>query len=239
MLSAHLDWRSELNRAAEASAVRNCRGQPIVFAEAGAAGDEPYEAYIARTGQVPTRSNLHDFFNALMFLQFPRAKARLNQLQSEAIDRHGIQPARGAVRDAATLIDENGVLLVTRSVDLIEAVRRHDWSTVFLRRRAAWNQDGVARVFGHALLQKLVRPYKSVTAHALHVPLAPDAPTAEVDDSLASMFDEGLSPLLLMPLPVLGIPGWCAKNANPDFYRDAKVFRPANMLRPRTGEAIE
>ena len=115
----------------------------------------------------------------------------------------------------------------------------HDWSTAFAGERAAWHQQVVTRVFGHALLQKLVRPYKAITGHALHVPLASDAPTAEVDRYLAATFDDGLSPLVLMPLPVLGIPGWCTENANPDFYRDAKVFRPANMRRPRTGEAIE
>ncbi|MBC8119470.1 MAG: DUF3025 domain-containing protein, partial [Burkholderiaceae bacterium] len=183
--------------------------------------------------------NLHDFFNALMFLQFPLAKARLNELQSAAIDRHGIQPVRGPVRDAATLIDENGVLLVTQRMDLIEAVREHHWSTVFLALRAAWHRDTVARVFGHALLQKLVHPYKAITGHALHVPLASDSSTVEVDQYLASMFDDGLSPLLLMPLPVLGIPEWCAENAHPHFYQDAEIFRPANMRRPRTGEAIE
>ena len=207
--------------------------------EGDAAGDEPYEAYIAHTGQVPTRSNLHDFLNALMFLHFPAAKARLNALQSAAIDRHGIRPVRGPVRDAATLIDENGVLLVTLDMDLIGPVRRHDWLTAFMRKRAAWTETGVARACGNALLQKLVRPYKAITAHALHVPLASNTTMAEVDHYLASMFDDDISPLLLMPLPVLGIPGWCAENAHPDFYQDAKAFRPANMRRPRTGETIE
>ena len=32
---------------------------------------EAYEAFIARTGCVPTRDNLHDLFNALVWLTFP------------------------------------------------------------------------------------------------------------------------------------------------------------------------
>jgi hypothetical protein len=28
------------------------------------------------------------------------------------------------------------------------------------------------------------------------------------------------------PLPVLGVPGWCADNAQPQFYDDTQVFRP-------------
>ncbi len=70
--------------------VRNFNGQRIVFCEPDVADDEPYETGIARTGRVPTRANLHDFFNALIFLHFPRAKAQLNHLQSAAIERDGV-----------------------------------------------------------------------------------------------------------------------------------------------------
>ncbi|MFS9669939.1 DUF3025 domain-containing protein, partial [Klebsiella pneumoniae] len=66
-----------------------------------------YEAHIAATGQVPTRDNLHDFFNALIWLHWPRAKAALNARQARAITQDGIGAARGTVRDAATLFDEN------------------------------------------------------------------------------------------------------------------------------------
>ena len=40
----------------------------------------------------------------------------------------------------------------------------------------------------------------------------------------------------LMPLPVLGIPGWWEQNENPDFYSDRAVFRPAKMRRDRKAE---
>ena len=32
------------------------------------------------------------------------------------------------------------------------------------------------------------------------------------------------------PLPLMGVPGWCADNANPAFYADAAVFRPTNRV---------
>ena len=70
-----------LNRLAAAANVCNSNGQRITFCEAEAATEEPYETYIARTGRVPTRANLHDLFNALIFLRFPSAKAQLNRLQ--------------------------------------------------------------------------------------------------------------------------------------------------------------
>ncbi|MEP6608705.1 MAG: DUF3025 domain-containing protein [Burkholderiaceae bacterium] len=235
-ISSRADWLVALNRVAEERGVRNHRGQRIVFVEPRAAQDEPYESFIARTGAVPTRPHLHDFFNALMFLHLPKSKAELNRLQSAAIERDGIRAVRGPIRDAATLIDENAVVLVTRLEELVNALRQHDWPEVFLRRRVAWNRDIKPLAFGHALLEKLVRPYKAITAHAIHVSLEADASLTEVDQRLASLLDEGLTPVELMPLPVLGIPDWYAPNAFPGFYQDDRIFRPATMRRPRTPE---
>lgn len=230
-IAASADWRSRLNRVADERDVRNHGGQRISFVNGDAAGAEAYEASIARTGQVPTRPNLHDLFNALIFMHMPRAKSQLNRLQSSAIDRDGIRAVRGPTRDAATLIDENAVLLITERTDLIAALRRHDWPALFIQQRAAWREVQV-RVFGHALLEKLVHPYKAITAHALHVALMPAASIADIDRCTSSMLDESLTPELLMPLPVMGIPGWCAQNTQHDFYLDENVFRPAKMRRP-------
>jgi hypothetical protein len=66
---------------------------------------EAYEAHIFRTGEVPTRDNLHDFFNGLAWLHFPQAKRRLNELQAGEIDKRGIGAHRGPLRDALTLFD--------------------------------------------------------------------------------------------------------------------------------------
>ena len=61
---------------------------------------EPYERHIHQTGTVPTRDNLHDFFNGLVWLQFPHTKRRLNHLQAQAIAADGVQAVRGPLRDA-------------------------------------------------------------------------------------------------------------------------------------------
>ena len=70
-----------------------------------------YESHIAATGCVPTRDGLHDFFNGLCWMRYPRTKRRLNQLQSAEIAARGIGPVRGPVRDALTLFDESAALL--------------------------------------------------------------------------------------------------------------------------------
>jgi hypothetical protein len=34
------------------------------------------------------------------------------------------------------------------------------------------------------------------------------------------------TPRDLSPLPLMGIPGWCADNEDPAFYGNTRIFRP-------------
>ncbi len=184
---------------------------------------EAYEAFIARTGAVPTRENLHDFFNGLAWLRHPALKRRLNGLQAAQIAAAPNPACRGAVRDALTHLDENAALLQAPP-PLVDALRRRDWQALFATHRAAW-ADARLELFGHALLEKLVRPRAAITAHVWIVP-------SGVDDAMTSWLAgaitvEQLAGRPFLPLPVLGVPGWWAANESADFYRDATVFRPA------------
>lgn len=221
------DLRWALTEKARVRNVRTAAGEPVRFVDADAAGATAYEAYIAHTGAVPTRNNLHDLFNALTWLTFPLTKARLNALQASAIAAHGIGVRRGPLRDAATLIDENGMLLVTRRGDLVDALRQRAWRRLFVAQRTAWAGEVRPVVFGHALMEKLTAPYKGITAHALPVLLPADAPLADVDAGVAAALDATLSPRRLLPVPVLGIPGW-ASNDDAAYYDDRAVFRLPN-----------
>lgn len=231
-LAGESDVRSALSSAAQRLGICNAAGQPIRFVAPDAAGAVAYEVHIGATGEVPTRDDLHDYLNALSWLAFPRSKARLNALQAAAIATNGVRAQRGPLRDGATLIDENGMLLVTRRADLVDALHRHDWSRLFIEQRDAWHRAVHPLVFGHALLVKLTAPYKGITAHVLPVPLAADAPLDEVDACVAAMLDASLTPRGLMPLPVLGIPGWAA-NREPAYYDDPSVFRAAKCEAPK------
>lgn len=178
---------------------------------------EPYEAFIARTGCVPTRDNLHDLFNGLMWLGYPKTKRRLNVLQSEQLALRGNASTRGALRDALTLFDENAAILQAPAV-LIDALRSRDWNTLFVERRAHW-QSARLVLFGHALLEKLMQPRKAITAHVWVV-------EDLTDDALASSLDPArLAAKDFLPMPVLGVPGWWSANEAPGFYDDEEVFR--------------
>lgn len=186
-------------------------------------GGMAYEAFIFETGQVPTREGLHDFFNGLIWLQFPQTKRRLNQLQAEAIAADGIRPVRGPLRDALTLFDENAALLQAPDA-LWAALEARDWRRLFVDLRPLWGQARVT-LFGHALIEKLVQPRKDITAHVYRAPLALAAP--ELDAWLAGdLAAPALARKPFQPLPVLGVPAWWPANEQPDFYEDAQVFRP-------------
>jgi hypothetical protein len=184
---------------------------------------EAYEAFIFRTGQVPTRDNTHDFFNGLVWLQQPALKARLNALQAGEIGRRGIAASRGPLRDALTVFDENGALLEAPAT-LVAALRERDWQGAFVRQRAAWRETRLVLV-GHALLEKLLQPRKPITAHVL---LA--------GSELAAGTYEGKR---FLPVPVLGVPGWWPANEDAAFYDDASVFRPAPQLSAGRKPSIE
>lgn len=177
---------------------------------------EPYESYIRRTGRVPTRDNLHDLFNGLVWLRLPRLKARLNELHAARIAIEGVGAARGPLRDALTLFDENGAWWQAPPA-LVDALRQRDWQTLFVTQRPLWRAVRLVPV-GHALLEKLVAPRKPITAHLWVAGTGPD--DADGIDAAAWAAKP------FQPLPVLGVPGWWPANEDAAFYDDAGVFRP-------------
>jgi len=190
---------------------------------------QAYEDFIFKQNKVPTRDGLHDFFNGLCWHRFPQAKRKLNQLQAQAIAQQGIGATRGALRDALTLFDENALLWQGPDV-LWQALQAHDWQTLCVTHRTLWQEVQVV-LFGHALLEKLVTPYKSITAHVYRVGQNVHAHNdADLDAWLANDLQaDKLATKPFEPLPVLGVPHWWPENASPAFYADAQVFRPKRL----------
>lgn len=215
-----------LNQAAQVAGLA-CRFQ----AQTQAAGAAAYEQGIHDQGLVPTRDNLHDFFNGLCWLHWPQAKQQLNRLHVNELARPAPGPApgrslRGPVRDALTVFDENAALLQAPD-PLWQALQERRWADLFGPLRPLWGEARLL-VFGHALLEQLVRPYKAITAHVWRVPGACDFHPAALDAWLAAdLTPAKLASKPFAPLPVLGVPGWWAANEAPSFYQDSGVFRPA------------
>lgn len=184
-----------------------------------------YEQFVFETRQCPVRPGLHDFFNGLVWLRFPSAKAALNRLQAQEIARLGIAGRRGPVRDAITVFDENGALLAAPQA-LWDALLARDWRRLFVELRPLWGQARLL-IFGHALLEKLAQqPRKDLTAHVWRANVPPSAAT-ELDAWLAEQITaESLATKPFTPLPVLGVPLWWPANDEVSFYDDPLVFRP-------------
>lgn len=235
------DWRAAINQAAAAAGICSASGMPIQFVfQETLPARVAYETFIFDTGQVPTRENLHDFFNALIWLAYPAVKQRLNKLQAAEIAEASADPAggfrstgRGKLRDTATIFDENAAFFVSENEEIVDALRSHEWEKVFLERRHFFESRCEVLLFGHALLEKLVVPFKGITAHTccFHVDrdyfrMAPSARRERISSILlAHSLGRDLNRSIFNALPVAGVPGWW-EGQTKDFYLDKSVFRP-------------
>ena len=206
---------------------------------------EAYESFIATTGNIPTRDNLHDLFNGSIWLTFPKTKALLNYYHMLEIEQQGIGASRGRVRDTITVLDENGAILVTAEPSIGEALVDFDWQKSLVEPREQWDKPkqsnnhsrAAVYIFGHALLEKLLQPRKALCAHSIVIYVTPDffvlslsERISHLDQKVADYMEALLSqpdvtPRKLSPLPILGVPHFWAENAKPNFYDDSQVFR--------------
>jgi len=228
-----------LNRFADERGLRTEGGARIRFVDASRAPAGAYERVVRETGLVPTRVDgagmLHDWFNALVWLAFPRTKARLNRLHADVL---AAPPAahRGALRDAATLFDESGAVFACRDPVFAAALRRLDWQALFIDGRDRFRTHVAVRIVGHGVFEKLLAPYKALCAHAWVIDAASAVAPGEPDDALdaccaASLQPQALSAASLCPLPLLGVPGWWPASEDPRFYADRAVFRTSRRTR--------
>lgn len=237
---------SQLNRCL--GGARNHRGMALqcVAPEAGAAPDRHYELRIAECGEIATRPNWHDLFNALAWTAFPRTKSAISAMHARIIAEEGAAELqrRGVARDVLTLFDESGAIVVSESPDTLATLRNFQWKALFWERRADWRRDAQVFVFGHALMEQMLAPHVGVTAKCLllEVPRgwlsAGDAAAriGEIDRRTAEYFLDAAhlaSTRSLQPLPLLGVPGWDVRAEEEAFYDDVRYFRPGYSRPPR------
>lgn len=235
------DWPSldELNQCLRGA--MNRRGVPLRFAEpaAGAVAGQHYELRIAQAGEVATRANWHDVFNALAWTAFPGTKSAISEMHARIIESQGDAELkrRGVARDVLTLFDESGAIVVSESRDVLETLRDFGWKGLFWERRADWLKHVRVYLFGHALMEKMLAPHIGVTAKCVlfEAPrgwlAAHDvgAQVRELDQRAADCFMDPAhlaSTRSLQPLPILGIPGWDARGEDEAFYDNTNYFRP-------------
>jgi len=219
-----------LNALAEAGGVRTQAGKPVRFVAPATTKDLHYEQQIYESGCVATRAgNLHDWFNALAWLAFPRTKARINAMHAEQIPRE--RGRRGRLRDLLTLFDEGGAIVRCDDARLIAMLREFRWKELFWEQRSRVLSSMRVVVFGHAVLEKALEPWPGVTCKAIFVTVEGDA-DAQAAAWLARLPLDA-TPQELAALPVFGYPGWLPGNDHPGFYDDLRYFRPFRKQPPQ------
>jgi hypothetical protein len=216
--------------------LRTASGARVQFICSSTHAEGSYEDRIYTSGQISTRrDSWHDLFNALVWLRFPKIKAAINNLHFQAQSTpHG----RGRLRDALTLFDECGVLVISSNEELLSAIGKRDWHSIFQVHTQAWGSEITLATFGHAMLEKYLTPYKSMTANALLVKIPAKAASMPRDQLLGvldleiarKILEKGIlnSPTRLTPLPLAGVPDWIFPTPQTnEFYTDMNVFRPA------------
>jgi hypothetical protein len=222
----------------------NRRGARLRFVEAGveALAGQHYELRIAQSGEIATRANWHDLFNALAWTAFPATKAAISETHARIIESGGEEELkrRSVARDVLTLFDENGAIVVSESHELLEDLRGFRWKRLFGERRAECAEKLRVYLFGHAIMEKMLDPHIGVTAKCLLF----EAPRGwleshdarvqvrELDARAAEYLLDPthlVSTRSLQPLPVLGIPGWDARNQDHAFYDNKDYFRPGYL----------
>jgi hypothetical protein len=210
-----------LNALANTLEIRTESGKPVRFVPPGAK-DTYYELKVYETGRVETRpDNLHDFFNALAWLAFPRTKAKINALHAAEMARE--TGRRGRLRDLLTLFDEGGAIVQCEDRGLVSMLAGFRWKELFWENRDRVRAAMRIVVFGHAVLEKALEPWPGITCKAIVVPAGAD-PDLEARAWLAQL-EPGATPRSLAPLPIFGYPGWFPGSERAEFYDDARYFR--------------
>jgi len=218
-------------------------GAPIQFVAQGGKPlhfEEHYEPRIYLKGEVQTRcQNWHDFFQVLIWCQFPETKVVLNALHYHAaIKRHTATPYknnRSPLENAITLFDECGVIVTSSDPSLLDLIRNFQWQELFWHRRNELNKNLQCFIFGHALFEKALQPYIGMTGHALLLDiedyfhhLGQVQQLRQLDEKLCALLNSnrmGMSTDMLTPFPLLGMPGWHRQNDQEDFYGNTAYFR--------------
>jgi len=198
-----------------------------------------FDRLLARTSSIPTRmGSFHDLLGALIWLHFPALKTAIHRVQ---LAGHPLE--RGPGENAATHLDESGVLVLSTEPSIFEALSALKWAEVFWERRAELKQTTRFLVFGHGLLDSLRDPHPRLMGKALFAQVAADR-LGLADSDFRVFIDGALArglpgflnePARLQPLPVLGVPGWSASQSR-NYYEDERYFRTARRTPGKTSD---
>ena len=144
-------------------------GQRAKRKQASSSPGRSYEASICERQEIPTRAeNLHDFFNALIWLNFPLAKFALHrrayEIQNLWWQGHG-REKRCPLADRLTCFDEGGLVF-----ELSDGMNREAVERLLLSRKDEEKKCFVQAhperfsLFGHGMMEVMMRGNTAIHA---------------------------------------------------------------------------
>jgi len=225
-------------------------GKSLRFVEQGLGKqvfESQYEPRCYLSGEVQTREhNLHDLFNALVWLTFPQSKAAINARHYCALTQavSSLQSQRGSVRDMATLFDESGVIIACSNSHLAKLLCDFKWKELLWSCRDEVTAQMGFYIFGHGLYEKAIQPYVGITGQGLLLPVEKEYFTwsmarkiQHLDERVSAYINDDthcLDTRELTPVPLLGVPGWSTDNMREEYYDNQHYFRAG-----RRGDNLE
>jgi hypothetical protein len=212
-------------------------GLPLHLVPPALGADTGYEAGVFLAGALPTReASWHDLLNVLVWLTLPHAKAALNARHYAAqLGNLPIAKSRTTTGDALTLFDESGVIVASSDPALLQLLRDFAWKDLFWNKRDAVLARMRVVIVGHGLYEQALRPFIGLTGKALLVDVEETFFGKSLAHQLMHLDERAAAELSnrqrflgtreLAPLPILGIPGWCAANTAETYYDDQSYFR--------------
>jgi hypothetical protein len=238
-----IDWPSleEFNIVLEERAIFSAAGKKIKAVSQTKKSknfEEGYEPRIYLQGELQTRlCSWHDFFNFMVWQTFPNLKAIMNKWQYISLKKRFPHPSnRTHLENLLTQFDEGGMLVLSANVNLTQHLKNHAWKKLFLENRTLVKNKMRFYVIGHAVYEKLIMPYSTITAGALIFDVEKSLFEKDLTGQIhwidkhcsKQIDDENWSTTIkkLQPVPIFGIPGWYAENEQEDFYNNTQYFRP-------------
>lgn len=194
-----------------------------------------YDALVFKEKKIPIRNNIvHDYFNALTWLAFPNSKTKLNKKNFTLLEKNYLNGNKNRPRniDLTTLLDESGIIILTKNSYLASLIRQKKWKTVFWDSRDIVKKSFKFFLFGHSLFEKIMNKYIGTAARALiffNENLTLDKITiSDVDQILSDCIDKDSFFKNLektVSIPLFAIPEWSSLNKKEEFYKGNEYLR--------------